>query len=241
MKNSIFQYFKSTKNSIAILVDPEKATNLKELANNINQSSIDFLFVGGSTTNRIELDNVITLLKTQCNKPIVIFPGSPDQISNKADAILFLCLISGRNPYYLIESQIEAAEEISQSRLECIPTSYILIDGKSESSVAKVSKTSPISPDDSDLIKKTALAGKLLGHSVTYLEAGSGAKQSVPVEIAKKISDLDTVLIVGGGIKSIGQIKEFHRAGVDIVVIGNYIENNPQFLNEITYYKEQLA
>jgi putative glycerol-1-phosphate prenyltransferase len=114
-----------------------------------------------------------------------------------------------------------------------------LIDGLTESSVLKVSKTEPIPIENPDLIYKTALAGKLLGHSVTYLEAGSGAKRSVPVEIAKKISTLDTILIIGGGIKSISQIEEFHKAGTDVVVIGNHLENNPEFLNEINNYKTQ--
>jgi phosphoglycerol geranylgeranyltransferase len=241
VKNNIQKHLKTKKKSIALLVDPDKTTELVELSGKINQSTVDYLFVGGSTANRTELIKTINLLKTHCRIPIIIFPGSPDQVSDLADAILFLCLISGRNPYYLIESQIEAAEEIINSSLECIPTSYILIDGKSKSSVVKVSKTNPIPPKNIDLIYKTALAGMLLGHSVTYLEAGSGAKQCIPVEIIKKISELDTTLIVGGGIKTISQIEEYHKAGADLVVIGNHIENNPQFLDQITQYKQHLA
>jgi putative glycerol-1-phosphate prenyltransferase len=234
VKNKIHQLFASTKNSIALLIDPEKAMNqmnFEDFSRKIDSSKIDFLLIGGSTANRAELNNTINLLKTHCKKPIIIFPGSPDQISEKADALLFLSLISGRNPDYLIESQIESAIEIYNLNLECIPTSYLLIDGLTESAVLKVSNP--------DLIYKTALAGKLLGHSVTYLEAGSGAKRSVPVEIAKKISTLDTILIIGGGIKSISQIEEFHKAGTDVVVIGNHLENNPEFLNEINNYKIQ--
>jgi putative glycerol-1-phosphate prenyltransferase len=242
VKNKIHQLFASTKNSIALLIDPEKAMNqmnFEDFSRKIDSSKIDFLLIGGSTANRAELNNTINLLKTHCKKPIIIFPGSPDQISEKADALLFLSLISGRNPDYLIESQIESAIEIYNLNLECIPTSYLLIDGLTESAVAKVSKTEPIPIENPDLIYKTALAGKLLGHSVTYLEAGSGAKRSVPVEIAKKISTLDTILIIGGGIKSISQIEEFHKAGTDVVVIGNHLENNPEFLNEINNYKTQ--
>jgi putative glycerol-1-phosphate prenyltransferase len=131
VKNKIQQLFASTKNSIALLIDPEKAMNqmnFEDFSRKINSSKIDFLFIGGSTANRAELNNTINLLKTHCKKPIIIFPGSPDQISEKADALLFLSLISGRNPDYLIESQIESAIEIYNLNLECIPTSYLLID-----------------------------------------------------------------------------------------------------------------
>jgi putative glycerol-1-phosphate prenyltransferase len=244
VKNKIYQLLKETKNSIAILIDPEKVINqidFEEFADRINSSKIDFILIGGSTAERCQIELVVEKLKNKYSIPIILFPGSPDQLSNKADAILFLSLISGRNPYYLIESQIEAATNISEMNIECIPTSYILIDGKSESSVAKVSKTEPIPIEKSILIYKTALAGKLLGHSATYLEAGSGAKRSIPIDIVKKISTLNTTLIVGGGVKTITQIQEFHKAGAALVVIGNYIEKNPEFLEDIKNYKNQLT
>ena len=241
MENKIQTLFTKSKNSIALLIDPEKEKLNVDFLNKINSSKIDYLFIGGSTSNRIQLNTTVQKLKKHCEIPIILFPGSPDQVSEQADAILFLSLISGRNPYYLIDSQIEAAEEIYTSKLECIPTSYILIDGLSESSVAKVSKTNPIPIENTDLIYNTALAGRLLGHAATYLEAGSGAKRSVPVEIVSKVSKLETVLIVGGGVKTISKIEELHKAGADIVVIGNHIEKNQEFLDEITHYKQQLA
>lgn len=240
MKNKILKLFTTSKNAIALLLDPDKETISVEFLKKINTSQVDFLFIGGSTAKRKQLTKTIEELKKSCEIPIIIFPGSPDQISKEADALLFLSLISGRNPYYLIDSQIEAAEEISKLNLECISTSYILIDGLTISAVSKVSKTEPIPIENIGLIFKTALAGKLLGHSVTYLEAGSGAKRSIPYEIVKKISTVNTTLIVGGGIKSLEQIEQFHRAGADIVVIGNHIENNPEFLDEIMRYKNSL-
>jgi putative glycerol-1-phosphate prenyltransferase len=240
VKNKILKLFTTSKNAIALLLDPDKETISVEFLKKINTSQVDFLFIGGSTAKRKQLTKTIEELKKSCEIPIIIFPGSPDQISKEADALLFLSLISGRNPYYLIDSQIEAAEEISKLNLECISTSYILIDGLTISAVSKVSKTEPIPIENIGLIFKTALAGKLLGHSVTYLEAGSGAKRSIPYEIVKKISTVNTTLIVGGGIKSLEQIEQFHRAGADIVVIGNHIENNPEFLDEIMRYKNSL-
>ena len=244
MKDKINQLFKEKKNSIAILIDPEKAIKDKDFEKfieRINSSMIDFIFIGGSTASRKQVELTVDKLKKYCLVPIVLFPGSPDQLSNKADAILFLSLISGRNPYYLIESQIEAAETISKMNLECIPTSYLLIDGQTESAVVRVSKTKAMPIENPSLIYKTALAGMLLGHSTTYLEAGSGAKRSVPINIVKKIASLQTTLIVGGGIKTIAQIKDFHQAGANLVVIGNYFEDNPRFLEDVKNYKNQLT
>ena len=240
MEDKIQKLFTTSRNSIALLIDPEKELLTDEFLKKITLSQIDYLFIGGSTAHRTQLNKTLDKLKKHCQKPLIIFPGSPDQISEKADALLFLSLISGRNPYYLIESQIEAAEEIYRSRIECIPTSYILIDGLTESAVSKVSKTKPIPIENPEFIYNTALAGYLSGHVVTYLEAGSGAKRSIPSEIIKRVSTLNTILIVGGGIRTIQQIESFHKVGADIVVIGNHIENNPEFLDEITKYKNSL-
>jgi len=239
VKIKIQKLIQEAKNSIAILIDPEKDLNFEEFSKKISECQVDFLFVGGSTSNNIQIESTLKILKKHFKKPIIIFPGSPDQVSSKADAILFLSLISGRNPYYLIESQIEAAEKIYRMKLECIATSYLLIDGLSQSSVSKVSKTKPIPIENPNLIFKTALAGKLLGHTVTYLEAGSGARRIIPKSVIKRISKLDTVLIVGGGVKSISNIRKLHDAGANIVVIGNYIEGNIEFLDEINDYKNQ--
>lgn len=226
----------SKAHGIAVLIDPDKSKNTADLQKTLNyceKANIDYLFVGGSTGTREEFQHTVNYIKQNCSIPLIIFPGSPKQLSSEADAILFLSLISGRNPYYLIESQIESAEEIAGMHLPVIPTSYLLIDGGTNSSVAYVSQTTPIPQNQHAIIYKTALAGNLLGHQATYLDAGSGAKTTVPLEAVKMVSKINTCLIVGGGINSIQQIKEYHSAGANIVVIGNYIESNPDFLLEI--------
>ena len=240
--NTIKEQFKN-KNQIAILLDPEKKASVNQFLtyfSQIDHSKIDYLFVGGSTATRIQIEELVSELKIITKSPILLFPGNSDQFSAKADGILFLNLISGRNPKYLIESQIDAAVEIFESGIPAISTSYILIDGKNESSVKTISQTEPIDPENVDLIFKTALAGKLIGHEATYLEAGSGAKQTVPINSVNAISKISNSLIVGGGIRTIQQISDFHQAGVNIVVVGNYIESNPHFLNEIIQYKSLL-
>jgi putative glycerol-1-phosphate prenyltransferase len=230
------------KNQIAILLDPEKEYSINQFISwlsRIDQFNIDYIFVGGSTSTRIQIENAISLLKKNTTIPVIIFPGSPEQFSVEADGILFLNLISGRNLYYLIESQIQAAEDVYNSGITSISTSYILIDGKNESSVAKISNTEPINANNLDLIYKTALAGKLIGHEATYLEAGSGAKEIIPLKVVEQISQITDLLIVGGGIHTDEQIYELHNSGANIVVIGNHIEKNPEFLNEILNYKNQ--
>lgn len=229
------------KNQIAILLDPEETNSILQFTkkiSDIDQNLIDYLFVGGSTATRNQIEQTVTLLKKDTNIPVIIFPGSPQQFSNQADAILFLNLISGRNPYYLIDSQIQAATEIFHSGIPSISTSYILIDGNTISSVEKISKTKPIQNSDVSLIYNTALAGKLIGHKAIYLEAGSGAKITVPCQAVKQCSGITDILIVGGGVRTINQINELHNKGAKIVVIGNHIESNPDFIYEIQDYKK---
>ena len=236
-RSTIFEFNKG----IAVLVDPDKSKDVNELQNiisNCEKAAIDVIFIGGSTGTREQFQFTVSFIKKNCSIPLIIFPGSPKQLSPEADALLFLCLISGRNPYYLIESQIESAEDIAKMKLKVIPTSYLLIDGGTNSSVAYVSQTTPIPSTEHAIIYKTALAGKFLGHEATYLDAGSGAKSSIPIEAVKMVSQIDTLLIIGGGIKTIQQIKDYHAAGASLVVIGNHIEAHPEFLLEIKEYKE---
>jgi phosphoglycerol geranylgeranyltransferase len=231
----------SKKNQIAILLDPEETNSILQFINRISQieqNLIDYLFIGGSTATRAQIEQTILLLKKNTKIPLIIFPGSPEQFSNQADAILFLSLISGRNPYYLIDSQIQAATEIYNSGISTISTSYILIDGENISSVEKISKTKPINSGNISLIYKTALAGKLMGHQAIYLEAGSGAKTTVPYTAIEQCSHITEILIVGGGVRTIKQIEELHKYGAKIVVIGNHIESDPEFIHEIQDYKK---
>lgn len=231
------------KNQIAVLIDPEKCQSisaLHELIHKVNVSSVDFIFVGGSTVTEKEFERTVSELRKLAKAPIVIFPGSSDQISPKADAILFLSLLSGRNPDFLIGHHVQSAHKVIASKLEVIPTSYLLIDGGTKSAVAYVSQTTPIPRDNVSIARNTALAGKLQGKQVTFLDAGSGAINAVPTDLIKVIAEIDLPLIVGGGVSSVDEIKEMHHAGANVVVIGNKIEQDIDFLLDLKHYQEKV-
>lgn len=159
-----------------------------------------------------------------------MFPGDPSQISPKADGILFLSLLSGRNPDYLIEYQVQAAPILKKTNLEVISTGYILIESGNETAVARVSKTKPLSRENLDLVLATALAGEMLGNQLIYLEAGSGAKKPVPTEMIELVTqNIKIPVIVGGGIVDLHGIQKAYNAGADLVVIGTAFENNSHF------------
>lgn len=223
---------KEHKKQLAILIDPDKIdlATIQSLSEKINQSPATHVFVGGSIVVNNIMDELIVALKKHLSIPLLIFPGHPSQISHKADGLLFLSLLSGRNPEYLIEHHINSIEILQNSNLEIIPTGYILIDGGKETAVQRVSQTQPIARDNIDLAFKTAKAGEYLGKKLIYLEAGSGAEQPVPIEMIKKVSkNLNIPLIVGGGIRSKQGIEEAFNAGADLVVIGTAFENNANF------------
>jgi len=242
--NSIFaQLSQPGKRSIAVLIDPEKCTDdkaLKLLLEKAAFAKIDFLFIGGSTVTRKEFDKAINLIRTLSNIPLVIFPGSAQQISSKADAILYLSLLSGRNPDFLIGHHIQSATELYDMNIEVIPTAYLLIDGGTQSSVAYVSQTTPIPRDQKSIVKQTAIAGKLMGKKLIYLDAGSGAKFNVPASMIQELTFLDVPIIVGGGIRDTNTIRNLHDAGANVVVIGNKIEDEIDFLLDINNYKSNL-
>jgi phosphoglycerol geranylgeranyltransferase len=230
----IIEAKKENKKQLAILIDPDKIdlTVIKSLSEKIIQSPATHIFVGGSIIEKYIIDELITELKNYLSLPILIFPGHPSQISNKADGLLFLSLLSGRNPEYLIEHHINSIEILKDSELEIIPTGYILIDGGTETAVQRVSQTQPIERDNIDLAYKTAKAGEYLGKKLIYLEAGSGADKSVPIEMIKEISEnLNIPLIVGGGIRTKQEIDTIFEAGANLVVIGTAFENNSNFFN----------
>jgi len=164
--------------------------------------------------------------------PILLFPGNPSQISKEADAILFLTLLSGRNPDYLIEHQVNAVPILKKTELEVISTGYILIESGTQTAVERVSKTDPMDRENIDYVVQTAQAGEYIGNKLMYLEAGSGAKHAVPLEMIKKASEnIRIPLIVGGGIRSKKGIQEAYDAGADLVVIGTAFENDSNFFN----------
>lgn len=217
---------------LAILLDPDKITwqNLDSLLQKINQSPATHIFVGGSLVESTVLEDLVFQLKLKTNLPVMIFPGDPSQISPQADAILFLSLLSGRNPDYLIEYQVQAAPILKKMNLEIIPTGYILIESGNETAVARVSKTKPLDRTNLDLALATAQAGEMLGNKLIYLEAGSGAKEAVPLEMIQLISqNVNIPVIVGGGIVALSQIQNVYEMGADLVVIGTAFENDIHF------------
>jgi phosphoglycerol geranylgeranyltransferase len=226
------------KKSIAVLVDPDKADDparLRHLIDLANENCIDFFFVGGSLITRSNLPQVIQTIKENVNIPVVLFPGSSQQIDPGADAILFLSLISGRNPDLLIGQHVQAAPLLRTYRMEVLPTGYMLINSGKLSSVAYISNTLPIPDDKYDLAACTALAGEMLGLQLIYLDAGSGAERAIsPRMIAAIRKTIQLPLIVGGGINSSDKAQAALEAGADMIVIGNALEKDPDLLTEIS-------
>ncbi len=224
---------KEGKKLLAVLIDPEKM-DLKHIPGffeKVHKSITTHIFVGGSTDKDNQTESLVMAVKKETNLPVILFPGDVSQITNKADGILFLSLLSGRNPEYLIGQQIKAAPILKNSPLESIPTGYILIDGKKETATQKVSNTKPISQEKTTRILHTSLAGEFSGKQLIYLEAGSGATQVVSQNIIEMVSNKITVpLVVGGGIHTKKQLESAFNAGADIVVIGTAFEKDESFL-----------
>jgi putative glycerol-1-phosphate prenyltransferase len=235
---TIYKSILKAKNSgnklLAILLDPEKINieNLALIAAKISQSPATHIFIGGSSNQSLQTDKIVSSLKKHTQLPLVLFPGNPSQITNKADAILYLSLISGRNPDYLIEHQVAAVPQLKASNLEVISTSYIIIDSGTETMVTKISQTKPLNSNDINYIVQTAQAGEYLGHKLIYLEAGSGANKKVSENTVNLVSKNTTIpLLVGGGICNLQEIQSVYNAGADMIVIGTAFENNLNFFN----------
>ncbi|MFH1159707.1 MAG: geranylgeranylglyceryl/heptaprenylglyceryl phosphate synthase [bacterium] len=227
--SSLIKQVKEGKKKFAVLIDPDKYTlsNLKKLIALSQKSGVDYFFFGGSLLTRDQQDQFIGQIKASSDIPVVLFPGNYFQINQKADGILFLSLISGRNPELLIGKHVIAAPYLKASKLEVIPTGYLLIDGGTRTTVAYMSNTDPIPSEKSEIAVCTALAGELLGMHLIYLDAGSGAKKPVPLNMIKQIKKFISLpLVVGGGICSAAQARSACQAGADVVVVGNAIEKD---------------
>lgn len=225
---------------LAVLLDPDKFIGeiREKVLYELSISNPDFIFIGGSkTTHSIhELANTLQHISS----PKVLFPGDASQFTPDADALLLLSLISGRNADYLIGQHVISAKEIKKSNIEVIPTAYILIDGGKETSVKKISNTTPISSIDISLCTSTAIAGELLGHKITYLEAGSGAKNPISEEMIRAVkNEISHPLIVGGGIKNVEQLQMAFSAGADLCVVGNFFENHPEKISEFVKFAKE--
>jgi len=232
------QRHRTGKKSIAVLIDPDKADDtqkLKQLINLANENCIDFFFVGGSLITTPNLSEVIQCIKEGVNIPVVLFPGSSLQIDPAADAILFLSLISGRNPDLLIGQHVQAAPILKNNHMEVLPTGYMLISSGKTTSVAYISNTTPIPEDKYSLAACTALAGEMLGLRLIYLDAGSGAEREIsPRMISAVRKSVGVPMIVGGGITTPQKALSALEAGADMIVIGNALEKDPDLLTEIS-------
>ncbi len=226
---SLCQIIPDGKKGLAILIDPDKfkAEDAKSFLKKIPETTTH-LFVGGSFVENGATEATVKALKSCTKLPIFLFPGDSSQITEEADALLFLSLLSGRNAEYLVGQQVKSISRLRNSKLEIIPTGYLLLDGGNESAVARVSNTSPLSQENIENIVYTALAGQFMGAKLIYLEAGSGAKIAVRPEIISAVKkELNIPLIVGGGIKTEMQKKTAYAAGADLVVMGTAFEKAP--------------
>ena len=221
---------------LAVLIDPDKMDieRVSESIKNVNVSIITHIFVGGSEVEEKLTDSLVLEIKKHTNLPVVLFPGDVSQVTDKADALLFLSLISGRNPDYLIGKHIEAVSKLKNTKLEVIPTGYVLIENGKETSVQRVTQTKPLKGNQLQFIVDTAKAGELLGMKLIYLEAGSGATHSITPEIISNVKkELGIPLIVGGGIRTKQQLQAAYNSGADLVVIGTAFEENDQFFKDL--------
>ena len=228
---------KGGKKAFAVLVDPDKASfeSLNELIKLARQAAVDYFFVGGSLMVSGYLDECVQTIKQECDIPVVLFPGSPSQLSKEADALLYLSLISGRNPELLIGQHVISAPAVRASGLEIISTGYMVVDGGAPTTVSYISNASPLPSDKNDIAVCTAMAGEMLGMKLIYMDAGSGAKRPATETMIREVANAVAVpLIVGGGIVSAEKAYLNCKAGADVIVIGNAIEKDPGLIKEIS-------
>ena len=221
---------------LAVLIDPDKTEHntIEGIVTKINQSIATHIFVGGSEVDEGATEAVVQAIKRYTTLPVILFPGDVTQITDEADGILFLSLISGRNPDYLIGKHVESVSKLAKTQLEVLPTGYILVENGKQTAVERVSNTKPLIRTNKQYIVDTAKAGALLGMQLIYLEAGSGATHPIEPEIISAVKDtLNIPLIVGGGIRSKTELEAAYKAGADLVVIGTAFETNQLFFEQL--------
>ncbi len=227
------QAHQTGQKSLAVLIDPDKTEpgELRKLLRLANECRVDYLFVGGSLLGDASLSPVVSLIKEECNIPLVLFPSNASHLDRRADAVLFLSLISGRNPELLIGQHVAAAPLIVAAGLEALPTGYLLIDGGRPTTASYISGTQPLPADKPQIAACTALAGEMLGLRIMYLDGGSGAQSPVPAALIKAVrKSVKTPLIIGGGIRTLSQARTAFEAGADVLVVGNRLEEDANAL-----------
>src|SRR6187551_690255 len=224
------------KKSFAVLIDPDKVNdhNMEQLIELAVNAKVDYLLVGGSLVISNYLDECVQLIKRSCDIPVILFPGSPNQVSKYADALLYLSLISGRNPELLIGQHVVSAPYVKQSGLEIMSTGYIVIDGGAPTTVSYISNASPLPSDKNEIAMCTAMAGEMLGMQLIYMDAGSGAKRPITESMIEKVAQSISVpLIIGGGITDPEKAYLNCKAGADVIVVGNAIEKDESLIREM--------
>jgi putative glycerol-1-phosphate prenyltransferase len=241
MKIKIYKSLEERKKtghkSFAVLIDPDKVNHslLDELMDLSTSAHVDYFLVGGSLVISNHLDDVVRHIKDNCSIPVILFPGSPTQLSKYADALLYLSLISGRNPELLIGQHVVSAPTVRQSGLEILSTGYMVIDGGAPTTVSYISNASPIPHDKNEIAMCTAMAGEMLGMKLIYMDAGSGAKRPVSESMIESVAQkIEMPLIIGGGIIEPEKAYRNCKAGADVIVVGNAIEKDSSLIREMS-------
>lgn len=239
----ILNCYNESRKQLAILVDPDKTdiSKAEKLARECDDLKVDYIFAGGSLLMNSNFEPCIKALSSNCDIPVVIFPGNNLQICSHANAILFLSLISGRNPEMLIGNHVIAAPHIKSLGLEVIPTGYILIDCGRITSVHYMSNTLPIPSDKDDIAICTAMAGEMMGLKLIYLDGGSGADMPIPSKMISMVKNhINIPLVAGGGICNSKQASEAWKAGANVIVAGNATEKDPEFIKELVKARDTI-
>ena len=241
MKQVIYQGMVTKKQkglkSFAVLIDPDKVNKslLDQLTDLSVHAKVDYLLVGGSLVISNHLDDCIQHIKKNCDIPVILFPGSASQISRYADALLYLSMISGRNPELLIGQHVISAPFVKQSGLEIISTGYMVVDGGAPTTVSYISNAAPIPADKNEIAMCTAMAGEMLGMKLIYMDAGSGAKRAISEAMIEKVARcIEAPLVVGGGITDPEKVYRNCKAGADVIVVGNAIEKDTAMIREMS-------
>lgn len=241
MKSTIYQALsekkKQGKKSFAVLIDPDKVDTaaLDELIALSLAARVDYLLVGGSLVISNHLDQCVQHIKNNCSIPVILFPGSPQQVSKYADALLYLSLISGRNPELLIGQHVVSAPFVKQSGLEIMSTGYIVVDGGAPTTVSYISNALPVPADKNEIAMCTAMAGEMLGMKLIYMDAGSGAKRPITESMIESVAkSISSPLIIGGGIIDPEKAYLNCKAGADVIVVGNAIEKDASLIKQMS-------
>ena len=234
--NSLVDRKRHGKKSFAVLIDPDKVNDekMEQLLSLAISARVDYFLVGGSLVISNYLDECVQFIKKSCEIPVILFPGSPSQISKYADALLYLSLISGRNPELLIGQHVVSAPFVKQSGLEIMSTGYMVIDGGAPTTVSYISNASPLPADKNEIAMCTAMAGEMLGMKLIYMDSGSGAKRPISESMIEHVArSISVPLIIGGGITEPEKAYLNCKAGADLIVVGNAIEKDENLIIEM--------